>query len=30
MRSQQKAPAKTAARPSSAGNAAIAADWSEF
>jgi len=30
IRSQQKAPARTAARPSSAGNAAIAADWSEF
>ncbi|WP_417411576.1 methyl-accepting chemotaxis protein [Hoeflea sp.] len=30
MRSQQKAPARTASRPASAGNAAIAADWSEF
>lgn len=30
MRSPQKAPARTVSRPASAGNAAIAADWSEF
>ncbi|WP_339765745.1 methyl-accepting chemotaxis protein [uncultured Hoeflea sp.] len=30
MRSQEKAPARAASRPSSAGNTALAADWSEF
>jgi len=30
MRSQEKAPARVASRPSSAGNTALAADWSEF